>query len=177
MNKSNIYKRCCFPSEIIQHAVWLYYRFNPSHRDIEDLLAEQGISVTYESIRLWCNKFGSKYAARLRSEHLYIVCSIWAVIWSAQRLIDFSDCVLLCLGKMQWIFRRQLVGFYWYKEVNLSVPTLAASRIFCTHTPCSLSLPWERDSVRNIVRGRGELTGCDIVGHSWEQRTIFLKCT
>ena len=69
MNKSNIYKRYRFPSEIIQYAVWLYYRFNFSHRDIEDLLAERGISVTYESIRLWCNKFGSKYAARLRRKH------------------------------------------------------------------------------------------------------------
>jgi putative transposase len=67
MNKSNMYKRYRFPSEIIQSAVWLYYRFNLSHRDIEDLLAERGIFVTYESIRLWCNKFGSKYAARLRS--------------------------------------------------------------------------------------------------------------
>ena len=69
MNKSNIYKRYRFPSEIIQYSVWLYYRFNLSHRDIENLLAERGISVTYESIRLWCNKFGSKYAARLRRKH------------------------------------------------------------------------------------------------------------
>ena len=43
MNKPNIYKRYRFPSEIIQYAVWLYYRFNLSHRDIEDLLAERGI--------------------------------------------------------------------------------------------------------------------------------------
>ncbi len=48
----NIYKRHRFPIEIIQYAVWLYYRFNLSHRDIEDLLAERGIDVTYESIRL-----------------------------------------------------------------------------------------------------------------------------
>jgi putative transposase len=40
----NIYKRYRFPSEIIQHAVWLYHRFNLSHRDIEDLLAERGIT-------------------------------------------------------------------------------------------------------------------------------------
>ena len=70
MNTSNTqYKRHCFPSEIIQHAVWLYYRFNLSHRDIEDLLAERGIAVSYESIRLWCNKFGSKYANRLKRRH------------------------------------------------------------------------------------------------------------
>jgi putative transposase len=63
---STMYKRHRFPPEIIQHAVWLYYRFNLSHRDIEDLMAVRGIVVSYESIRLWCNKFGPKYARRLR---------------------------------------------------------------------------------------------------------------
>ncbi len=69
MSKSNIYKRYRFPSEIIQYAVWLYYRFNLSHRDIEDLLAERGINVTYEAIRLWCNRFGPKFATSLRRKH------------------------------------------------------------------------------------------------------------
>ena len=66
---SNPYKRHRFPSEIIQYAVWLYYRFNLSHRDIEDLLSERGIDVSYESIRLWCNKFGPHYAKRLKRRH------------------------------------------------------------------------------------------------------------
>ncbi len=48
-----MYKRHRFPPEIIQYAVWLYHRFSLSHRDIEDLLAERGITVSYESIRLW----------------------------------------------------------------------------------------------------------------------------
>jgi len=65
----NQYKRHRFPPEIIQHAVWLYYRFNLSHRDIEDLLAVRGIVVSYESVRLCCNKFGPKYARRLRRRH------------------------------------------------------------------------------------------------------------
>jgi len=69
MKNSNQYKRYRFPREIIQHAVWLYYRFNLSHRDIEDLLAERGIDVTYEAIRLWCNRFGPKYATSLRRKH------------------------------------------------------------------------------------------------------------
>ena len=64
-----MYKRHRFPPEIIQHAVWLYYRFNLSHRDIEDLLAVRGIVVSYESVRLWCNKFGPKYARRLKRRH------------------------------------------------------------------------------------------------------------
>jgi len=63
------YKRHRFPPEVIQYAVWLYYRFNLSHRDIEDLLAERGIKVSYESIRLWCNKFGPKYVKRLKHRH------------------------------------------------------------------------------------------------------------
>jgi len=65
----NTYKRHRFPPDIISYAVWLYYRFNLSHRDIEDLLAERGITVTRESIRLWCIKFGALYARRLKRKH------------------------------------------------------------------------------------------------------------
>ncbi len=65
----NTYKRHRFPSDIISYAVWLYYRFNLSHRDIEDLLAERGIIVTRESIRLWCIKFGALCARRLKRKH------------------------------------------------------------------------------------------------------------
>jgi putative transposase len=65
----NTYKRHRFPPDIISCAVWLYYRFNLSHRDVEDLLAERGITVSYESIRLWCIKFGAKYARRLKRKH------------------------------------------------------------------------------------------------------------
>ena len=64
-----MYKRYRFPAEIIQYAVWLYHRFNLSHRDIEDLLAKRGICVSYEAIRLWCNRFGPKYATRLKRRH------------------------------------------------------------------------------------------------------------
>jgi putative transposase len=70
MNKSpSLYKRHRFPPEIIRYAVWLYFRFNLSHRDVEDLLAERNIIVSYESIRLWCIKFGPKYARRLKRKH------------------------------------------------------------------------------------------------------------
>ena len=65
----NIYKRQRFPPDIISYAVWLYHRFNLSHRDIEDLLAERRISVSHESIRLWCIKFGPVFARRLRRKH------------------------------------------------------------------------------------------------------------
>ncbi len=55
-----------FPPEIISHAVWLYHRFCLSFRDVEDLLAERGITVSYETIRQWSRKFGSEYARGLR---------------------------------------------------------------------------------------------------------------
>jgi putative transposase len=65
----NTYKRHRFPPDIISYAVWLYYRFNLSHRDIEDLLAERAITVSYETIRLWCIKFGAIYTRRLKRKH------------------------------------------------------------------------------------------------------------
>src|SRR3954468_23530576 len=60
------YKGCRFPSEIISHAVWLYFRFSLSYRDVEELLAARGIHVSYETVRQWCLKFGQTYANQLR---------------------------------------------------------------------------------------------------------------
>jgi putative transposase len=65
----NTYKRHRFPPDIISYAVWLYFRFNLSHRDIEDLLAQRGITVSREAIRLWCIKFGAIYTRRLKRRH------------------------------------------------------------------------------------------------------------
>jgi putative transposase len=60
------YKNHRFPPEIISHAVWLYFRFSLSYRDVEELLFARGVIVTYEAIRKWCRKFGQSYANRLR---------------------------------------------------------------------------------------------------------------
>ena len=60
------YRGYRFPAEIISHAVWLYHRFCLSFRDVEDLLAERGVTVSYEAIRLWCLKFGPEYARGLK---------------------------------------------------------------------------------------------------------------
>jgi transposase-like protein len=60
------YRRHRFPSSIIQHAVWLYFRFPLSYRDVEDMLAERGIDVSYETVRRWSLKFGLGYARTLR---------------------------------------------------------------------------------------------------------------
>jgi putative transposase len=70
MTQSKMVKRHRFRPEIIQYAVWLYHRFNLVHRDIEDLMSQRGIEVSYEAIRLWCNKFGPTYAQRIRRKHL-----------------------------------------------------------------------------------------------------------
>ena len=63
---SSLYKRHRFPGEIISHAVWLYYRFLLSYRDVEELLAERGIAVPYETIRQWRQKFGQGFADEVR---------------------------------------------------------------------------------------------------------------
>ncbi len=60
------YRGYRFPPEIISHAVWLYHRFGLIFRDVEDLLAERGVTVTYETVRQWCLTFGLDYARRLR---------------------------------------------------------------------------------------------------------------
>jgi putative transposase len=60
------YKNHRFPVQIISHAVWLYFRFCLSFRDVEELLLERGVTVTYEAIRKWCRKFGQHYANQLR---------------------------------------------------------------------------------------------------------------
>lgn len=64
--KTPSYRGYRFPSEIISHAVWLYYRFCLSFRDVENLLAERGVIVSYETIRQWSRKFGAEYARKLR---------------------------------------------------------------------------------------------------------------
>src|SRR5919201_3113855 len=63
------YARHQFPSVLIQHAVWLYLRFTLSYRDVEDLLAERGVEISYETIRRWVRKFGPAFARRLRYSH------------------------------------------------------------------------------------------------------------
>jgi putative transposase len=55
---NSTYRGHRFPLEVIGYAVWLYHRFTLSFRDVEDLLAERGITVSYEAIRCWCMKFG-----------------------------------------------------------------------------------------------------------------------
>ena len=64
--KSISFKRHRFPADMIRHAVWLYFRFSLSFRDVEELLAQRGIEVSYETIRCWSIKFGPLIARRLK---------------------------------------------------------------------------------------------------------------
>ena len=59
-----------FPPEIIDQAIWLYLRFTLSLRDVEDLLAERGVALSYETVRRWVNHFGPMIAADLRKRRL-----------------------------------------------------------------------------------------------------------
>ena len=60
------YKRHQFPADVIRQAVWLYFRFTLSFRDVEEMLAQRGIEDSYETVRCWTIKFGPKIAANLR---------------------------------------------------------------------------------------------------------------
>lgn len=65
--KTSIYTRHRFHPDIIRRAVWMYFRFNLSFRDVEELMIERGVDVSYETIRRWVDKFGSTYAKRIKS--------------------------------------------------------------------------------------------------------------
>src|SRR5467141_2430153 len=62
----SLYHRHRFPAEIISHCVWLYFRFALSFRDVEEMLAMRGVSLSYQTVREWCLKFGQTYANGLR---------------------------------------------------------------------------------------------------------------
>ena len=88
------FKRHRFPPTIIRHCVWLYARFTLSHRDIEEILAERGIDVSYETARRWFLKFGPTIAANLRrlrprpSDHWHL-----------------DEMVVRINGKKHWLWR------------------------------------------------------------------------
>ena len=62
----SLYRRHRFPPEIISHWVWLYFRFALSYRDVEEIMRVRGVTLTYQTVREWCLKFGQTYANGLR---------------------------------------------------------------------------------------------------------------
>src|SRR5205814_6444397 len=93
------YRRHRFPQPIIQHAIWLYLRFTLSYRDVEELLAERGLEVSYETVRGWVLKFGPGFARRLRR--------------SRPRPSDrwhLDEMVVRIAGKRMYLWRRRSRG-------------------------------------------------------------------
>jgi putative transposase len=88
------YKRHRFPPQIIAHAVWLYCRFNMSLREVEELLLERGIDVSYETIRRWVAKFGPAIARGLRHRHPQ-PSDIW----------HLDEVVVTIKGRKFWLWR------------------------------------------------------------------------
>jgi hypothetical protein len=83
------YARHQFPAEIIRHSTWLYQRFTLSYRDVEELLAERGIEISYESIRRWDLKFGPLFARNLRRLRPSPAAGgSWTKWWSRSRAIQ-----------------------------------------------------------------------------------------
>lgn len=89
------YKRHRFPAEIIAHAVWLYYRFPLSLRDIEDLLAERGIAVSFQTVSEWTTKFGLKFAHQLKRRSIGNFADKW----------HLDEMVVSIKGKKYWLWR------------------------------------------------------------------------
>jgi transposase-like protein len=88
------FKRHRFSPQIIQHAIWLYARFTLSYRDVEDLLAERGFEVSYETVRRWLLKFGNPIAANLRSRR-----PVPSDHW------HLDEMVIMIQGKRHWLWR------------------------------------------------------------------------
>ena len=72
MKNTNIYAGYRYPSQIISLAVWLYHRFTLSFRDFEELLAARSITLSYETIRNWCQKFSQRYCSQIRKNRMQL---------------------------------------------------------------------------------------------------------
>jgi putative transposase len=95
MQTSDIsFKRHRFPPQIITHAVWLYLRFNLSQREVEEMLLERGIDVSYETVRRWIAKFGPQIARNLRRRQARLG-DIWYL----------DEVVVKCAGEKFWLWR------------------------------------------------------------------------
>ncbi len=87
-------KGFCFPRSVIGYAVWAHYRFALSLRDVEDLLAARGITVSYETIRDWVARFGVRFAAKVRRDRPHL---------SDKGYLD--EVVVPIKGKKIWLWR------------------------------------------------------------------------
>ncbi|MGH6773333.1 MULTISPECIES: IS6 family transposase [Brucella] len=96
------YRRHRSPAEIIAHAVWLYYRFPLSFRDVEDLLAERGIEVSFQTVSEWVAKFGLKFSYQLRRRSRGQFADKW----------QLDEMVVSIKGKKYWLWRAVDINGY-----------------------------------------------------------------
>jgi putative transposase len=94
MTKPVSYKRHRFPTQIIAHAVWLYFRFPLSLRLVEEMLLERGVVVSYETVQRWAMKFGPDYARRLRRKTP-----------SPRDIWHLDEVVITIAGQQYWLWR------------------------------------------------------------------------
>ena len=92
--KTSIYSRHRFHPNIIRRAIWMYFRFNLSFRDVEKLMIERGVDVSYETIRRWVDKFGSQYAKLIKSR-----CDPPSPVWHLDEVYTKIN------GKMVYLWR------------------------------------------------------------------------
>ncbi len=154
---SPIYKRHRFPAEIIGHAVWLYFRFALSYRDVEELLAERGVVLTDETVRQWCQKFGQAYANELRrrrprpgdkwhlDEVFISINGVWHYLW---RAVDQEGNVLDILvqsrrdkAAAKKFFRRLLKGLAYVPRVVITdkLPAMGRPSARCCRASSTVS--------------------------------------
>ena len=113
------YKRHRFPSQIIAHAVWLYFRFPLSLRLVEEMLLERGIVVSYETIRRWAIKFGADYVRRLKRKTPSRF-DIW----------HLDEVVITINGEKRWLWRAvDQDGYVLDEIVQARRDTKAAKRL------------------------------------------------
>lgn len=93
--RNPLYRRHRFPADVIAHAVWLYFRFPLSLRMVEDLLAERGIMVSLQTVRLWAEKFGRHFANEIRRRSAGLLGDKW----------HLDEVVITIQGKKHWLWR------------------------------------------------------------------------
>ena len=106
MNTPNIsYTRHRFQAQIFTHAAWLYFRFNLSLRETEEVLLERGIDISYETIRRWTVKFGPQIARNLRRRQAR-PSNVW----------HLDEVAVKIAGRSLWLWRRSIsMVLFWTK--------------------------------------------------------------
>ena len=94
MNSVQYYPRHRFPVDVISQCVWLYFRFSLSLRDVEMMMAERGVVLSYETVRNWCDKYGQQYAKRLKKR-----CGPMGDTWHLDEVYLKID------GRLQYLWR------------------------------------------------------------------------